>query len=38
MKNTAWEMFRLTGNPSYYLLYKRLDNGHKHESDSTKKR
>ncbi|HIT77840.1 MAG TPA: YqzL family protein [Candidatus Limihabitans stercoravium] len=37
MKDTAWKMFQLTGNPSYYLLYKRLDDGHKHKSSSAEK-
>lgn len=24
MKETAWKLFRETGNPVYYLLYKEL--------------
>lgn len=24
MKDTVWKLFRETGNPAYYLLYKEL--------------
>ncbi len=38
MKNTVWKLFRETGNPVYYLLYKELaqdghnDKGHRPKS------
>ena len=25
MKDTLWKLFKQTGNPAYYSLYKRLD-------------
>ncbi len=28
-KNLAWELFEESGNLSYYLLYKRLQDGEK---------
>ena len=39
MKDTAWKLFRETGNPAYYMLYKELskdgcdDKSHRHQSD-----
>ena len=39
VKDTAWKLFRETGNPAYYMLYKELskdgrdDEGHGAESD-----
>lgn len=39
MKDTVWKLFRATGNPVYYLLYKELtedgshDKGHSPESN-----
>ena len=37
MKDTAWKLFRETGNPVYYLLYKELSkDGRNDESRSSK--
>ena len=39
MKDTVWKLFKETGNPVYYLLYKELtedgrnDKGHSPKSD-----
>ena len=34
MKDTAWKLFRETGNPAYYMLYKELSkDGRDDESD-----
>lgn len=31
MKDTAWKLFRETGNPVYYLLYKELAKDGRHD-------
>ncbi len=34
MKDTAWKLFKETGNPAYYMLYKELSkDGHHNKSD-----
>ena len=37
MKDTAWELFRTTGNPAYYMLYRALgeEDGRKHSRHNT---
>lgn len=35
--NLIWELFEKTGNPSYYLLHKRLKNGEKDGGDRPQK-
>ena len=37
MKDTVWKLFRETGNPVYYLLYKELtEDGRNDKSPSSK--
>lgn len=35
MKDTVWKLFKETGNPAYYMLYKELSkDGRNNKSDS----
>lgn len=37
MKDTAWKLFKETGNPAYYMLYKELSkNGCNDKSNRSK--
>lgn len=44
MKDTVWKLFKETGNPVYYLLYKELtedgrnDKGHSLEGDGLQRK